>query len=176
MTGFGRKSRDRNRPAVRRLTVPQYYWEDFTPGDVAEIGPRVVTREEIIAFASEFDPQPFHLDEDAGRVSVLGGLAASGWHTCCIVMRMISDGMLSRSEFLGAPGVEEVRWHAPLLAGTEVRVRTRVLDKRVSRSRPEMGFVGFAFELIDANDKLLMTQRVHPMFGLRNPASAPSET
>ena len=152
--------------------MPRYYFEDFNPGDVAELGPRVVTREEIIAFASEFDPQPFHLDEDAGRASVMGGLAASGWHTCCIVMRMITDGVLVHSHFLGAPGVEEVRWLAPLLAGTEVRVRTRVLDKRVSRSRPDMGFVSFEFELVDASGKLLMTQRVKPMFGLRDPAAA----
>ncbi len=149
------------------------YWEDFNPGDTFEFGPRLVTREEIIEFASEFDPQPFHLEDEAANKSMLGGLAASGWHVCCIVMKMASDAYLLESSFIGAPGVEEVRWVAPLRAGASVTVRATVHDKRVSRSRPEMGFLKVSHDLIDADGKTIMTLSVNPMFGLRNPG-APS--
>jgi len=87
--------------------VSQRYWEDFSPGSVSEFGPRLVTRDEIVEFAAAFDPQPMHLDEAAARASMLGSLAASGWHSCCLLMRMISDGFLAQSHFLGAPGVDE---------------------------------------------------------------------
>ena len=100
-------------------------FEDFTPGMVIETGPRLVTREEIVAFAAEFDPQPMHLDEDAARASILGGLAASGWHTCCLMMRMACDGFVLDSSSMGAPGVDEVKWLKPLRPGT-----TRTLSGR----------------------------------------------
>ena len=93
------------------------YFEDFQPGAVNEYGPRLVSREEIIAFAAEFDPQPMHLDEEAARASMLGGLAASGWHTCCMMMRMVADGFVLNSASMGAPGIDEVRWLAPLRPG-----------------------------------------------------------
>src|ERR1700686_5054305 len=108
--------------------MPRLYWEDFQPGAVAIYGPRLVTREEIVAFAAEFDPQPMHLDEAAGSATMLGGLAASGWHTCCLMMRMMVDGFLGNSSSMGAPGVDEVRWQSPLRPGTRIRVRTTVLD------------------------------------------------
>src|SRR6266704_4910185 len=79
--------------------VPQRHWEDFSPGSVSEFGPRLVTRDEIVEFAAAFDPQPMHLDEAAARASMLGSLAASGWHSCCLLMRMISDGILAQSHF-----------------------------------------------------------------------------
>ena len=116
---------------------------------MTEYGPRTLTREEIMAFAAEFDPQPMHLDEEAAQRSMLGGLAASGWHSCCLLMRMISDGFLRQSSFMGAPGVEEVRWLAPVRAGEPSRVRATVLETRPSRSRPDLGFVNFRFELVD---------------------------
>src|SRR3954466_248762 len=140
------------------------HFEDFTPGSVSEYGPRLVTRDELVAFAAEFDPQPMHLDEAAASASMLGGLAASGWHSCCLLMRMISDGFLLRSAFLGAPGVEEVRWLAPVRPGTALMVRATVLEARPSRSRPGMGFVKFRFELVDAAGTQLMTLTVSPMF------------
>ena len=85
------------------------HWEDFTPGSVAVYGPRLVTREEIVGFAAEFDPQPMHLDETAASATPLGGLAASGWHSCCILMRIIAEGFINDSHSMGAPGVDEVR-------------------------------------------------------------------
>lgn len=133
------------------------HWEDFKPGTVAVYGPRLVTREEIVAFAAEFDPQPMHLDETAAAATPLGGLAASGWHSCCILMRMIADGFINESSSMGAPGVDEVRWLKPLRPGAQVRVRTTVLETRVSNSLPDVGFIKCLFEMIDERDTVLTT-------------------
>jgi acyl dehydratase len=151
--------------------VPQRNWEDFSPGSVSEFGPRLVTRDEIVEFAAAFDPQPMHLDEAAASASMLGSLAASGWHSCCLLMRMISDGFLSQSHFIGAPGVDEVRWLRPLRAGESIRVRATVLETRASRSRPQLGFVKFLFELLDSSGTVLMTLTVSPMFARRDAGS-----
>jgi acyl dehydratase len=148
--------------------VPRLHWEDFSPGRVIECGSRLVTREQIVAFAAEFDPQPMHLDEAVASASLLGGLSASGWHSCCILMRMLTDAFIGESAFLGAPGVEEVRWIAPLRPGERVTARTTVLETRASRSRPDMGFVKFQFELLDAAGAQIMTLVVSPMFGRRD--------
>jgi acyl dehydratase len=133
------------------------HWEDFRPGSVAVYGPRRVTREEIVAFAAEFDPQPMHLDETAAAATLLGGLAASGWHSCCLLMRIIADGFINDSSSMGAPGVDEVRWLKPLRPGSQVRVRTTVLETRPSNSRPEIGFVKCLFEMLDEQDTVLTT-------------------
>jgi acyl dehydratase len=152
--------------------VPQQYWEDFTPGSVSEYGPRLVTRDEIVEFAAAFDPQPMHLEEAAAEASMLGGLAASGWHSCCLLVRMLSDGFITGSRFMGAPGVDEVRWLAPLRPGDAVTARATVLERRASRSRPGIGFVKFLFELNDAAGRRLMTMTVSPMFARRSAAAA----
>ena len=113
----------------KSVAVPQkkLHWEDFEPGAVSIYGPRLVTREEIVAFAAEFDPQPMHLDEAAGSTTLLGGLAASGWHSCGLMMRLIADGFILNSASMGAPGVDEVNWHRPLRPGTRIRARATVL-------------------------------------------------
>jgi acyl dehydratase len=152
--------------------VSRLHWEDFAPGQVTELGPRVITREEIIAFAAEFDPQPMHLVEEAASATMLGGLGASGWHSCCIMMRMISDGLLKDTKFMGAPGIEEVRWHAPVRPGEQLSVRATVIETRASRSRPDMGFVKFQYELHGATGGKLMTLTVNPMFARRDGAQA----
>jgi acyl dehydratase len=149
--------------------MPKLHWEDFTPGAVAIYGPRLVTREEIVAFAAEFDPQPMHLDEAAASTTLLGGLGASGWHTCCLMMRMIADGFLLDSSSMGAPGIEEVRWLKPLRPGTRIRVRGTVLDARASKSRPEMGLAKMNFEVLDETDGLVMTLTTTFMLGRREP-------
>jgi acyl dehydratase len=148
------------------------HWEDFQPGAVAVYGPRLVTREEIVAFAAEFDPQPRHLDEIAARGSILGGLSASGWHTCCLFMRIIADGFILDSSSMGGPGVDEVRWLKPLRPGTRIRVRSTVLDTRASKSRPEMGLVKFMYEVLDEADALVMTLATTMMFGRRRPGTS----
>jgi acyl dehydratase len=118
-------------------------FEDFPPGHFGQFGPRRVTREEILAFAAEFDPQPMHLDEEAAKRSMLKGLAASGWHLCAITMRMMFDGYIGRTASLGSPGVNELRWLAPLRPGDELTIDVEVVEARVSRSRPETGIVTF---------------------------------
>jgi acyl dehydratase len=148
------------------------HWEDFTPGAVAIYGPRLVTREEIVAFAAEFDPQPMHLDEAAAANTLLGGLGASGWHTCCLLMRLITEGFLLDSASMGAPGVDEVRWLKPVRPGTQIRVRATVVDKRVSSSRPEMGFVKFEYEVLDEQDTVLTTLVSSMMMLRREPEAA----
>jgi acyl dehydratase len=149
--------------------MPKLHWEDFEPGAVTMYGPRLVTREEIVAFAAEFDPQPMHLDEAAASATLLGGLGASGWHTCCLMMRMIADGFLLDSSSMGAPGIEEVRWLKPLRPGTRIRVRGTVLDARASKSRPEMGLAKMNFEVLDETDGLVMTLTTTFMLGRREP-------
>jgi acyl dehydratase len=132
------------------------YFEDFTAGLVIEAAPRLVTREEIVAFAAEFDPQPMHLDEEAARNSILGGLAASGWHTCCLLMRMACDSFVLDSSSMGAPGVDEVKWLKPLRPSTHIKLRTTVLETRVSNSRPEMGFVKALMEVLGDDGEQVM--------------------
>lgn len=149
--------------------MPRLCWEDFKPGAVTVYGPRRVTREEIVAFAAEFDPQPMHLDETAASTTLLGGLGASGWHMCCLLMRMISDGYLLDSSSMGAPGVEEVCWLAPLRPGEEVRIRTTVMETRASKSRPGMGLTTFLFEMLDSAGTPLMMMTTTQMLGRRYP-------
>jgi acyl dehydratase len=153
--------------------VPRLHWEDFSPGQVTECGSRLITRAEIVAFAAEYDPQPMHLDEAAARATLFGGLVASGWHSCCVLMRMLSDDFLRDASFMGAPGVEEVQWLAPIRPGERIKARATVLETRASRSRPEIGFVKFQFELINAADQPVMTLVVSPMFGRRAANAAP---
>ena len=153
--------------------MPKLHWEDFQPGAVAIYGPRLVTREEILAFAAEFDPQPMHLDEMAGAASMMGGLGASGWHSCCLLMRMIADGFILNSSSMGGPGIEEVRWLKPLRPGTNIRVRATVVETRASGSRPHMGLAKFKFEVLDDAETVLTTMVTTLMFGRRQPG-APS--
>src|SRR5258707_11004330 len=118
-------------------------FEDFPPGHFGRFGPRRVTREEMLAFAAEFDPQPMHLDEEAAKRSMLQGLSASGWHLCSIMMRMMVDGFIGRTASLGSPGVNEVRWLAPLRPADEITIDVDVAEARVSRSPPDTGLVTF---------------------------------
>jgi len=152
--------------------MPKRTWEDFKTGDVAVYGPRVITREEIVAFSAEFDLQPMHMDEAAASATLLGGLAASGWHGCALMMRMIADGFLLDSTSMGSPGIEEVRWLRPLRPGTQLRLRVTVLDSRASKSRPDMGLTRMHYELIDAADTVITSMTSTMMFGRRRPGAA----
>ncbi len=152
--------------------MPQLYWEDFTPGRVFEHGPRRLPRDEMIAFAAEFDPQPMHLDDEAARHTMLGGLAASGWYACCILMRMCVDAFAGNSASMGAPGVDEVKWLLPIRPDDELTLRATVQDVRVSRSRPDMGFVRFEFEMFNAKKQRVMTLITSMMQGRREKAAS----
>jgi acyl dehydratase len=155
--------------------MPKYYWEDFVVDSVEDFGPKLVTREEIVAFAAQFDPQPMHLDEEAGRRSMLGGLAASGWHSCAMAMRMMCDGFLLDTDGQGAPGVEEVRWLKPVRPGDRLTLRRRVLEKRVSRSRPQRGVVKLHLSLVNQDGADVMTLVTPVMVGLRAPKAAEAQ-
>ena len=147
--------------------MPKLHWEDFKPGAVAVYGPRLVTREEIVAFAAEFDPQPMHLDEAAASATLLGGLGASGWHTCCLLMRIIADGFILDSASMGSPGIDEMRWLKPLRPGTHIRVRATVLESRASNSRLDMGLTKFRYEVIDETDARIADMITTAMVGRR---------
>ena len=153
--------------------MPKYYFEDFSVGQVAEYGPRRVSREEIIAFAAQFDPQPMHLDEEAARHTMLGGLAASGWHTCAILMRLMADGYLLDAASMGAPGIGEVKWLKPVRPGDDLTVRSTVQSVRASQSKPDRGFVNFLFEVLNGRGECVMTLTVPQMIARRN-AGAPA--
>jgi acyl dehydratase len=118
-------------------------FEDFKLGHFGTFGPRHVTREEILAFAAEYDPHPMHLDEEAAKKSMLKGLSGSGWHLCAILMRMMFDGFIGRTASMGSPGVNEMRWLAPLRPGDDLTLEIEVTEARVSRGRPETGIVTF---------------------------------
>ena len=135
------------------------YFEDFRAGEVREYGDRLVSAEEIISFAREYDPQPFHLDPEAAKSSQAGGLIASGWHTAVMLMRMNCDEFLLRAASEGAPGVEEVKWLLPVRPGDRLSVRRTVLSARTSRSKPAIGVVEFLFEALNQNREVVMTQR-----------------
>jgi len=151
--------------------VPRYYWEDFTPGRIFEHGPRRLSRDEMMAFAAEFDPQPMHLDEVAARATMMGGLCASGWYVCAVLMRMIADAFVLDSSSMGAPGVDEVKWLLPVRPDDEIRLRATVADVRASNSRPDRGFVKFNFELFNAAGQQVMTLTTSLMMGRRDPKS-----
>ncbi|WP_375415396.1 MaoC family dehydratase [uncultured Bradyrhizobium sp.] len=130
-------------------------FEDFPPGHFGTFGPRHVTREEILAFAAEFDPQPMHLDDEAARHSMLKGLAGSGWHLCSLTMRMMFDGYIGRTASLGSPGVNELKWLSPLRPGDDLTLDVDVVEARVSRSRPDTGIVTFKCSVRNAAGQAL---------------------
>ncbi|MGO4563965.1 MaoC family dehydratase [Rhizobium sp. 2YAF20] len=142
-------------------------FEDFQPGRIFLLGPKAVTAAEIIEFASEFDPQPMHMDEEAGRASILGGLAASGWHTSSMFMRMMIDSYLLNSQSEGAPGVDFMEWKKPVLAGDTLSGRSIVLEARPMRSRPGIGIVKFRHEVDNQRGELVCLGENSTMFRMR---------
>ena len=135
------------------------FWEDFRVGDVVELGPVTVSEEEIVEFASRFDPQPFHLDAEAGRRTPYGGLIASGWHSAAIYMGMFVRGVLDGTASLGSPGVEELRWLAPVRPGDRLRGRAVITDVVPSATSPHRGTIIGTHELINQDDVVVMRFR-----------------
>jgi len=155
--------------------MPHLYYEDIVEGSVQDFGPRTITREEIIAYAKEFDSQPMHLDEEAAKKSLLGGLAASGWHTCCFMFRMMYDYLIKDCASLGSPGIEETKWLRPVRPDTALTLRVQVLDKRISKSRPDMGIVRTRTQLLDESDTPLMDQTSTLLISVRDPQKAAAQ-
>lgn len=145
------------------------HYEDFETGQIFPLGPYPVSREEVIAFAREFDPQGFHLDEEAAKASLLGGLAASGWHSCAMLMRMICDGYLNRSAGMGSPGLSEVKWLKPVFVGETLTGTMTVLSRRVSKSRPEMGILECRWELFNGKGEKKVEETGINFMRLRQP-------
>jgi acyl dehydratase len=140
------------------------HYEDFPVGREFVLGPYRVTKEEVFAFAREFDPQEFHLDEEAAKASVLGGLCASGWHSCAMLMRMICDSYLHNAASLGSPGLSEVKWMKPVYVGETLTGKMTVLAARRSAKRPEMGILECRWELFnERNEKKIEETGIHMM-------------
>ncbi|MYZ46746.1 MaoC family dehydratase [Propylenella binzhouense] len=132
------------------------HFEDFETGQVYPFGPHAMSRPEIIAFAAEFDPQPFHMDEAAGAESLLGGLGASGWHTAAVMMRMIHSAFLHRTASMGGPGIDSLKWLRPVRPGDVLSGRSIVIEARPSASRPDRGFVRFRNEVVNGRGELVL--------------------
>ena len=149
------------------MSGKRWAYEDFAEGATIELGQKQVTAEEIIDFASQFDAQPMHLDEEAGKASILGGLSASGWHTCAMFMRMMCDAFLLDSTSQGAPGVDYVRWKKPVLAGDTLSGQSTVVNARALRSRPGIGIVTFLHEVTNQDGEMVMKGENPIMMRLR---------
>jgi acyl dehydratase len=147
------------------------YLEDFKLGEVQSLGQMVVDKQEVIDFAKRFDPQPFHIDEAAAKDSIFGGLIASGWHTCSMVMRMMCDTYLIEAASLGSPGIDNVRWLKPVRPGDIIRAQRITLEVKPSSSKPDRGIVKSRWEVFNQKDELVMTMEGLGMFKRRNPAS-----
>jgi acyl dehydratase len=139
--------------------MSRLHFEDFSSGEVVEYGDIEVSSVRIKAFAEQFDPQPFHLDEVAARDTFAGSLIASGWHTAAMLMRMNCDYFLNRSAAQGSPGIEAVNWLKPVRPGDRLSVRRKIVEARASASRPELGLVGFEFEVMNQLREVVMTQK-----------------
>ncbi|MDD9910234.1 MAG: MaoC family dehydratase [Ahrensia sp.] len=147
-------------------------YEDFTIGRVFPMGPKTVTQEEIVAFAEKFDPQPFHTDPDSDMAAGVGGLIASGWHTCGMMMRMMCDAYLLNSSSMGAPGLDEVRWLLPVRPGDVLTGTTKVVERRISKSRPTLGLLTLEYEVKNQKGETVMLTKGTGMMATREGISA----
>ena len=147
------------------------YFEDFPPGDVRESPPRTITREEMVEFARQYDPQPFHLDDEDAKKTIYGGIIGSGWLTVSVMMRLLWDTMLKDTVSLGSPGSDEIRWLKPVRPGDTLRARFTVVEAIPSRSKPDRGVVKTFTEILNQHEEIVMTMRGLGMFG-RRPAAA----
>ncbi len=151
------------------------HFEDIEVGATAKFGCYQVTREEVVEFASKYDPQPFHLDDEAAAKTYFGRLSASGWHTCAMTMAMLVENMKgSRQAGLGSPGVDSLRWLKPVYPGDTLRCETELKEKRRSRSRPEMGSFKSTVRVFNQNDEQVLELQSIGLIRVRDP-DAPVE-
>lgn len=143
------------------------YLEDFAVGQVLEFPPHQVSEDEIIAFARDYDPQPFHLDKEAAKQSLFGGLCASGWHTAGMMMRMLVDNMIGKYASMGSPGVDQLRWVKPVFPGDTLHLRGEILDVRPSQSKPDRGVITSRYEMRNQNGDIVLTMQAKGMYGRR---------
>ena len=143
------------------------YFEDLEAGAVYELGSVVVDEAEVIEFATRFDPQPFHIDPAAASASHFGGLIASGWHTAAMFMRLFADNFVNHTASMGSPGIDELRWLAPVRPGDEVSARFTIVSTRPSASRPDRGLVESLWEMTNQDGVVVMTMKGTGMYGRR---------
>jgi acyl dehydratase len=146
------------------------HWEDLEVGSSVTLGPISPSREDIITFAQQFDPQPFHLDDEAAKASVFGGLCASGWHTCSLAMRLMSTQFLPNTTSLGSPGMDQVKWPKPVFPGDQLTLRHTILEKRASQKRPDVGLVRTQWEMFNQHNDAVLHMQSWSMFRRRHRA------
>ena len=151
-----------------------YFWEDMAVGQVRDLGAISTSREDIIAFASQFDPQPFHLDDAAGAASVFGGLCASGWHTCSMAMRLMVTNFLQQTSSLGSPGLENIQWKKPVYPNDTLRLQTTVLETKPMGRRPDVGMTRNLWEMFNQHGDKVLHMEGWGMFRRRHPATPES--
>jgi acyl dehydratase len=149
----------------------KYYWEDMAAGSVRELGSVSPTVEEIRSFAKQFDPQPFHIDEEAARRSIFGKLCASGWHTCSMAMRLMVDNFLSESSSMGSPGLESLKWLKPVFPGDTLSLKSTILESRPMASRPDVGLVRTSWDMFNQDGEKVLHMEGYGMFRRREPAT-----
>jgi len=143
------------------------YWEDFRPGEVSEVGSVTVGEDEIVAFARQYDPQPFHIDPEAAKDGPFGGLVASGWHTTALFMGMFVRAILLDTASEGSPGVEEIRWTAPVRPGDTLTGRVTVDEVRESATNPRRGTVFTTSEVFNQDGVLVLRMKGRSFFARR---------
>ena len=149
------------------------FYEDLEIGLTRSFGGYEVTREEVVEFASRYDPQPFHLDDDIAAQTHFGRLSASGWHTCAMTMRMMVDNMMNeKSAGLGSPGVDQLRWKKPVYPGDTLRCETEILEKRRSASRPEMGIFKSRIRTLNQHDEMVLEMISNALIRTRDPGGS----
>ena len=151
-------------------TTIKHYWEDMAVGSVRDLGTVTPTREAIVDFARQFDPQPFHLDDEAAQASVFGALCASGWHTCSMAMRLMVDNYLREAASLGSPGLENIRWLKPVFPGDTLRLQHRVVESRPMKKRSDVGLVRTVWEMFNQRGEQVLHMEGWGMFRKRNVA------
>ena len=155
-------------------TTIKHYWEDMAVGSVRDLGTVTPTREAIVDFARQFDPQPFHLDDEAAQASVFGALCASGWHTCSMAMRLMVDNYLREAASLGSPGLEKVSWLTPMYPGDTLTLKQTILESRPMKSRPDVGLTRTLWEMFNQHGEQVLMMDGYGMFRRRTPAPADS--
>ena len=146
------------------------WWEDLAVGQVRDLGSLSPTEGEIVTFARQFDPQPFHLDAEAAKASVFGGLCASGWHTCSLAMKLMVTNFLNESASLGSPGLENIRWLKPVFPGDTLSLRQTVLETRPMSKRRDVGLVRTTWEMFNQRGEQVLHMEGYGMFRRRWPA------
>lgn len=149
------------------MSQAKWYFEDFEVGKTIDVGSRTVTEEEIIDFATKFDPQPFHIDKNAAEHSIYGSIIASGWHTCGMIMRLMVDGFLNNAASMGSPGVDEIRWIKPVRGGDTLTVTTTAIEMRPSASKQDRGVVVTLWQAKNQHGELVATVKGMGMFQRR---------